>query len=92
MRKGKLLIFEPRPASSVQAWCYTCRGLRSYQRPLPPLTHPTPSVTLLEGVCATCGGVLWRVGGGRAAEGHEQATPDEDRGVSAEQDSPGFAF
>jgi hypothetical protein len=78
----------PHPLPPVQAWCYTCNGFRNYRLPLPPLKHPTPTVTMREGICASCGGVLWRVGGGRAAEGHtETTTPDAQQTLPEPPDS-----
>lgn len=68
----------PEPPEPAQAWCYTCKGMRRYRLPLPPLKYPHPTVTIREGICASCGGVLWRVGGARTAEGLKEGTkPDE---------------
>ena len=88
--KGKLLNLPP---PTPEAWCYTCRAMTKYCRPIPPLKYPHPTVTLLEGICASCGGVLWRVGGARTSEGiKDKDRPDEDKGMLTEDESPSFDF
>ena len=85
MKKGKLLTLPPpRP----EAWCYSCRAMTKYRRPVPGITHPTPTITMREGICDTCGGVLWRVGGGRASEGLKPGAKPDQLAGEVEEDTP----